>query len=62
MVFMSITTWIMILPYNEVARWAYKKVNVHAQKITNMKVNPIAPLTVDNFHRIYQIPKPLVFL
>jgi hypothetical protein len=51
-----------ILPYSEVPRWAYQNVNTQAQTITKKKGNTIDALNADNFHQIYKLPKPLVFM
>jgi hypothetical protein len=51
-----------VLPYSEIPRWEYKNVNTNEEVITNRKGTIISPLNVNNFHKIYKLPKPLVFL
>lgn len=58
----NIVAWLVILPYNEVAKWAYKNVNIEANTITNKKGNSISPMNTNNFLRIYKLLKPLAFL
>jgi len=58
----TVVTWLAVLPYSEVPMWAYKNMNTQAQVIMNRKGNVIAPLNPYSFHKIYKLPKPLVFL
>jgi hypothetical protein len=58
----AIVHWTAILPYSEVTRWVYENVNTKEHIITNRKGTSISPMNPNSFHKIYKLPKPLVFL